>query len=650
VRSTILFPKETVVKTETYKDHVYLSALLQDGTLAILWGSGNLKSLEPKLDDEGTVRTIAEFPWPAGADWPEYGLSFTYLPGSSSAQLNSIFDIFDPATPNIESHIGRMHLILEQAERAMERYLQTSQLFTPDEVLNQAVNWAKVNQLKDQQQYKWGHGFSNNPPSDTVVGRDSAWYLSGSVYFAQSWSRKLLDFWFDYGLGSNGKFTEFMTGCSDPILTNDYDLNVNDNTPLFLIAAHQYYSLTGDKDFLNKVFPQLINTANFIIEQREIGEKNRYHLVWCTTTEKFIRGLCGWRNCIRDYNLAGAVTEVNCECYHALKLTAELAREMGDLPNYDRLVQEAEDLYQAIQAHLRSTDPRNPYYYLNIDPSGEPVADMTADLLFPVMYGVSNEKTSQAILEELFSERFWIETTGGGGGIRTVSTAEPGYQPKADSANYGLMGGVWPNLALWTAKAAASHNRPDLALKALRSTFLLTEHDDPASYNVVPGELPEYLNGDDLVQRGQPRSTFLFGIVVSAAIECFLGISLHPDCIKVNPKLPDGWGWVAISNLPYRGFPLSIIADSDDKIIYTTARVDSTWKQIVASPTLQKQFAFESNGNVFWMVVPHEHGYQFIAAAATATEGSLYDKDTGRKIAAVNIPEKGLVRQKIEVF
>jgi hypothetical protein len=311
---------------------------------------------------------------------------------------------------------------------------------------------------------------------------------------------------------------------------------------------------------------------------------------------------------------------------------------------------EAEDLYQAIQKHLRSTNPKNPFYYLNIDPSGNPVADMTADLLFPVLYGVAEEKTSQAILDELFSERFWIETTGGGGGMRTVSSAEQSYRPTADVASYGLMGGVWPNLALWTAKAAALHGRPDLALKALRSTFLLTEHEDPASYNVVPGELPEYLNGDDLVQHGQPRSTFLFGIVVSAATESFLGISPHPDGIKVNPVLPESWRWAAISCLPYRGFPLSMIAVANEKTLYTTARVDSTWKQVIVPHALQNQFTFKTEGEVFWMVVPDESGYQLLAASAAATEGLLIERRTNRNVAVVSIPEKGFVRHNLKLL
>ena len=646
VRSTVLFPKGTSLRSESYKGHTYLAALHSDGTLAILWGTGGLSSLEIDPDHSLGVQVVVEFPWAAGPDRPEFGLSFTYLPGSPQLQLNSIFDIHDPTTPSSESHLARLHLLLAGAQAAMRRYLSTCRLVTPDPLLNQAVDWAKVNQLKDQQEYRWGSGFSNNPPSDTVVGRDSVWYLSGSAYFAQAWSRKLFDFWFKVGLGLDGKFTEFFSACSDPLQANDYDLNVNDNTPLFLIAAHQYYSLTGDRDFLNQVYPRLLQSADFLIAQREAGENNQFRLVWCTATETFIRGLCGWRNCIRDYTLSGAVTEVNVECVAALRLTAELARESGDSRNAARLEMEASDLTAAIQAHLRSSDPRNPFYLLNIDPSGRPIAEMTADVLFPALYGVSDEATSGAILTELFSERFWVENERGGGGIRTVSAADPGYHPAADPATYGLMGGVWPNLALWAARAAALHGLPDLALKALRATSLLTERSDPARANVVPGELPEYFNGDDLVQRGQPRSTFLFGIFVWAATESFLGISPHPAGLKVAPLLPQGWAWAAISNLPYRGFPLSMLAVAGENTLYTTTRVDSPWNQVIVPIELQVKYDFKSEGEVFWLVVPAERGSELLACAPEAASGWLYERSTGRLVAEVAIPEKGLVRYK----
>ena len=91
------------------------------------------------------------------------------------------------------------------------------------------------------------------------------------------------------------------------------------------------------------------------------------------------------------------------------------------------------------------------------------------------------------------------------GGIRTVSSSKRGYEATGTPDNHGLLDGVWPNLALWAGKAAAAQGLPDLTVKALHDTFLLSEREDAAHYNVVPGEFPEYFNGDDLRQNCRSR-------------------------------------------------------------------------------------------------------------------------------------------------
>ena len=534
---------------------------------------------------------------------------------------------------------------MQETQSALNRYLKLSRLLTPDRLLNRAVQWAKINQLRDQQEYKWGAGFSNSPPSDTVVGRDSVWYLMGSSYYAQPWSRRLLDFWFSRGVDPNGKFTEYMSASRDPFFKDDYGLNINDGTPLFMIAACHYYSLTKDRDFLHRVYPLLLNSANLILDQRKIGTSNRFNLVWCNSTETFVRGLCGWRNAIRDYNLSGAVTEVNVECYYALKKISELAKEVGDQLNQERLETAAEDLRKAINKHLRSSTKKNPFYYLNISPAGDPVDDLTGDLLFPVLFEIADSAIAAEILQTLFSDQFWISTDNGGGGIRTVGSNEKKYTPRADPVTYGLMGGVWPNVALWAGRAAAARGFPDMALKALRGTYLLSERDNPARYNVMPGQLPEYFNGDDLMQRGQPRSTFLFGIFIWAALESFLGLKPSPTSLEVEPQLPEGWEWAAVSHLPYRGYPLSMIAVRNEKTIYSTRRIQTGWRQVTVPLALQEKYALHSAGQPFWMVVPRGEDNELLAASPEATTAQLIELGSDRVVAELAIPENRLVRK-----
>jgi glycogen debranching enzyme len=654
IHSQVSLPQNVRVAQAEYKGHKYLELTYPDKTVAAFWGTGDIRThrVSPLDADSKEQEIQLEFDaeWSSSHGNAQSALSFAYsLYGASRGNpLNAFFDIYatDAGTPS--STLGRVKLLLEESTIAMRRYLGTCHLWTPDPVINRGVQWAKVNQLRDQQEYKWGDAFSNNPPSDIVVGRDSVWYLAGSAYYAQLWSRKLLDFWFRYGLEVNGKFTEYLTASGDPIFKDDYGLNINDNTPLFLMAAHQYYSVTGDLGFLYSVYPKLLQSADYILEQRKAGLNNRYGLVWSTSTETFVRGLCGWRNAIPNYTLSGAVTEVNAECYRALMTTAELAKAMGDEPNRQRLQSAAGELARAIDKYLRSNSEGNPYYYLTIEPSGKPVDDVTGDLLFPVLYGVSPQGVSQQILTELFSERFWANASNGAGGIRTVSAAQKGYQAKATPQNYGLLGGVWPNLALWVAKAAADQGFPDLCLKGLRGTWLRTERDDPARYNVVPAELPEYFNGDDLVQIGQPRSTFLHGIYIWAAVEGLLGLSPHPDVLQVNPSLPPGWNWIAVSQLPYRGFPLTLFADRQTKTLFTTVRVETSWNQVEVQERLQHEYSFQSEQNAFWMVISSQNGKEILAASDQPVHGRLVEQKTGHVAAELTIPAGGMVRKKLE--
>jgi glycogen debranching enzyme len=655
IHSQVVLPQSVQVSRAEYKRHKYLELTYPDKTVAAFWGTGDIQlfratPVETQLK-EPEIHLEFDTVWSAVPGNTQSTLSFAYsLYGASRGNpLNALFDTYaaDAGTPF--STLSRVKLLLEESTIAMGRYLETCHLWTPDSVINRGVQWAKVNQLRDQQEYQWGDAFSNNPPSDIVVGRDSVWYLAGSSYYAQPWSRKLFDFWFRYGLEVSGKFTEYLTASGDPLFKDDYGLNINDNTPLFLMAAHQFYCVTGDLGFLHSVYPKLLQSANYILEQRKAGQNNHYDLVWSTSTETFVRGLCGWRNAIPNYSLSGAVTEVNAECYRALKMTAELAKAMGDDLNRQRLELAAGDLAEAIEKHLRSRSERNPYYYLTIDPSGKPVDDLTGDLLFPVLYRVSSQQEiPRQILAELFSERFWVDARDGAGGIRTVSAAEKGYQAKATPQNYGLLGGVWPNLALWVAKAAADQGFPDLSLKALRGTWLLTERDDPVRYNVVPAELPEYFNGDDLVQVGQPRSTFLHGIYIWATLEGLLGLSPRPDALNVNPSLPAGWNWIAVSRLPYRGFPLSLIADRQTKTIFTTVRVETSWNQVEVSERLQQQYSFQSESSAFWLVISTQNRNDVLAASDQSVQGKLVEKKTGRVVAELSIPAGGMVRKKLE--
>ncbi len=673
ILSRAFFPGVVKVKQADFNGHRYVTVHYPDGALAIIWGSGSLQSLTwgpasaenakqgdsnasdcANANPQNDIEVVTDYVWNPTTSEREFALSFAYLPGGAENNVGTLLNALlemdrkDVASPS--SHLARVHVLLLDTEAAIKRYLRTARLWTPDPLIDRGVQWAKVNMLRVQKEYKWGSGFTNNPPGDIVVGRDSAWFLFGNNYFAQPWSRRLLALWLRAGMEVSGKFTEYFTASGDPIFRDDYGLNINDNTPLLILAAHHYYSLTGDTGFLNDVYPALLNSANYILAQREIGEKDHDGLVWCDSVETSVRGICGWRNIISGYNLAGAVTEINAECYRALAATADLANAMGDEANQARLEAAAGELRDAIQKHLSSHSTSNPFYHLNIGPGGQPVDDMTADLVYPVLFGASDPAASQAILQELFSSHLWVSAGDGAGGLRTVSSAQGGkwgYRPEASQGDYGLLGGIWPNLALWAARAAFAEDQPDLGLKALRATFLLSERQNPGRHNFVPGEFPEYFSADNLLQRGMPLSPFVPPIFVWSALEGLLGVTPHASGLKVNPVLPGGWDWVAASRLPYRGQSISILAVRDDHTLYTTAPVETDWKSVVAPEALQQRYRFHPHGKAFWLVVPGREGLVVIAASSIETSGKLVDRGTGEALLELSIPAGKLVCKKL---
>lgn len=636
LHSRAVFPVGTEITQGDQAGHTYLSIRYAHGPVAALWASGALRHFTVEPAPENRVACTAEFAWPAG---DACAISFAYSHRGLHVPLANVQELYTPDAGSPAAHLRRVRVIDAENTLAVQRHLDTCRLWTPDAFITDGAHWAKLNQLRDYQEYRHGPGFSNDPPSDVFVARDTFWFLVSSNYYGQAWSRRMLDFWFRVGVEPNGKVIEYIHASSEPLYRDDYGLNINDNTPLLLIAAHHYYALSGDRGFLTAHYATLLRIANYILDQR-----NADGLIWCRSRDAFVRGLCGWRNCTGNYSLSGAVTEINAECHRALAVVAELAAASDDRANATRFKSAAAALHVAINRHLRSDTARNPFYLLNIAPDGQRVDQLTGDLLFPALFGLAPRATARALLTELFAERFWHTGPGGAGGIRTISSEEKGYIPKADPSSYGLQGGVWPNLALWAARAAADSSQPELIVKALRATRLLGDRADFDRANVTPGEFPEYYNGDDLLQRGCPRSTFIHGSYMWAAYEGFLGLTPHADTLEVSPQLPPGWDWTALSNIPYRGAPLTLLASRRDKTLYTTARVKTKWKQVLVPAALQETYRLESDAPVFWLVTAKK---ELLAASDTAATAKLIARATGKIVATLTIPAGQLLRQKL---
>ncbi len=426
---------------------------------------------------------------------------------------------------------------LEKTQSYYAEMLGRSVLMTPNPEVNRGVLWAKANMMRTIVKAPTGWSFVNDPTrSNNSVGRDTAWFAHGGDYFHPDFVRESL-LAYVYNQEDSGKVVEYYDIRNGK--TADYDLNINDNTPLLVYALWHHYNTSGDLSFLQEVYPAAVKAVRYILSQR-----NEQGLVWCTATGTSDWGIIGWRNVITNYRISGASTEVNSECYMALLTASHMARVLGNHDESLELLTAAEALKTAINAHLKN--PGNGLYYLNIDVDGHPRSNVTSDLVFPVMFGVADEQTSAQIISRLSDADFWTAA-----GIRTTPRDAPDYDPDGtNNGPYGLLGGVWLGCSFWFAFAAARYN-PEFMDRALSDSFKNFSM-DPRRNNTVPGQFSEWLHGETLTNEGMMLSPWDPPRYLWAAMEGVVGLDPSGDGVSLHPRLSADWKWLAVQNLPYR--------------------------------------------------------------------------------------------------
>src|ERR1700736_873668 len=212
---------------------------------------------------------------------------------------------------------------LVDTQEYYERLRRTGFIRTPDPLINRGIDWAKINTVRVQHRYPAGAGFTNDPSQDIIVMRDAAWYTLGADYLTPEFSRQLFDLIAQHGIEDGGNVTEFIMACADPPFKSDYDLNINDDTPLIACAAYHHYSVTHNRAALERHWPMVQGACDWIMSQMRGG------LIMAHSQEANVWGISGWRNIIPQSQISGAVTEINAECARALRLASQLARVLG---------------------------------------------------------------------------------------------------------------------------------------------------------------------------------------------------------------------------------------------------------------------------------------------------------------------------------
>ena len=562
---------ETEVHVE--RDGRYLCALNEESGAARLWGASREPDAavcavrEAVLHESmrrGTLAQDAQLT----AVTPELAATargrifgaFEYrmrvAPGERvSSRIAVVYDNAgrDAARATIDDLLADPHA-LDATQAYYANALKDARFLVPSPVVSRGVVWAKANMLRIIKDYPKGWGSTNSPPSDILVSRDTSWFVHGFDYFLPQFSRDAIDVFNRY-LEPSGQVVEYVRGSSG--FNTSYDLNINDDTPLHLVAILHHYNATLDEGWVRGLVPTIVKIADYILTQRD---KNG--LVWCDAKGVDMYGIASWRNIIPYYTLDGAVTEINAECVFALEAAATLCAVVEDREHWERYAHEATCLREKMMAHLFNPDTGE--FVLNYDKNGNFQDTFTADEIFPVLFEIANPEQCRAILLRLLEADFVTPV-----GLRTISTADSWYFP---SHGFGLLGGIWPDLTLWFAVALARNNFIDESARWLETIYATME--EGARRNAVPGQFAEWFDGGSLTNRGMYLSPWTGAKYLWAVAETVGGLDGYRTSGRPHlaPNFPTGWSWSAGVRVRLGGERCTYVIDRSSARIFCDMR------------------------------------------------------------------------------
>jgi len=439
---------------------------------------------------------------------------------------------------------------LHDTQRYFAGRLADARFMTPSPEISRGVVWAKANMLRIVKEYPHGWGSTNSPPSDILVSRDTSWFVHGYDYFMPRFSRDALDV-FSRNVEESGLMIEYIRGVN--AFKTAYDLNVNDDTPLHLIAMLHHYNATLDDGWVREHLALIVKIADYMLTQRD---KNG--LLFANAKGVDMYGISSWRNIIPYYTLEGAVTEINAEAVFAFEAAAMLCAVAGDNAHWEKYAQEAKAMREAMMSYLFNADTGG--FVLNYDGNMNYQDNFTADEVFPVLFGVADAEQRRAILRRL-SESDFITPVG----LRTISTADSWYFP---SHGFGLLGGVWPDLTLWFVVALARNGSIDSAVHFLEAIYATMEAG--SERNTVPGEFGEWFDGGSLTNRGMYLSPWTGAKYLWAVAETVGGLDGYRTSGRPHlaPMAPESWNWVAAARVHWGGERRTYVIDLQTKTIY----------------------------------------------------------------------------------
>jgi len=318
-----------------------------------------------------------------------------------------------------------------------------------------------------------------------------------------------------------------------------------DATPLFIMLAGAYYDYTGERDFIQALWPHIDFALQWIdhfgdvdgdgfVEYARHGNKGLIQQGWKDSHDSIFHA---------DGNLAEApiaLCEVQGYVYAAKRAAAKISRILGDPHRETVLETEAAELQNKFEEAFWCDDLST--YALALDGHKKPCRVRASNAGHCLFTEIAGPDKARLVAHTLLSRDFFT-----GWGVRTVGSEEARYNPLSYHN-----GSVWPHDNALIASGVAKYGLRDLAGQILMGLL-------DASSAVDLHRLPELFCGLD---RREGEGPTLYPVACSPQawaagavfllLQACLGLSMD-GCKKQilfdRPYLPEGIPQLWINNL-----------------------------------------------------------------------------------------------------
>jgi glycogen debranching enzyme len=318
-----------------------------------------------------------------------------------------------------------------------------------------------------------------------------------------------------------------------------------DSTPLFVMLAGAYYRRTGDKAFVESLWPNVLAAIEWL---ERYGDADRDGFI---EYQRYSAGGLiqqGWKDSHdsvfhADGRLAEgpiALCEVQGYAFAAFVTAAELADVMGQEDRRRTLLEAARTLQERFHERFWCADIA--MYALALDGNKEPCRVRSSNAGHSLFADIARADHADAIVKALHDDVFFS-----GWGVRTLADIEVRYNPMSYHN-----GSIWPHDNALIAAGLNSRQDKTLATRIMRSQLEASTYFDSS-------RLPELFCGFRRREAKPPTSypvacspqAWAAGSVFMLLQSC-LGVSIDADRNRIvvkHPRLPDGLDRLSIRNL-----------------------------------------------------------------------------------------------------